>query len=255
MASGSTHDLHEVAGALHSWLHGPRVRDLVAQWPFLRTWELAEAHERGDAVAVRWRRLRETASRRPDTGLYALVEAAFEQKRLRVLSPGAKHALAHLQPPRRPSATTCRQPCRSGTAGIGCGSPTADCGKSRVRQRPSRSFSETCPTTQSRGPEARSLRAGNRSEQRRRAAEARKASPSGVNQPRIGSRWVLGALTGPRSVPPVSGRRRHPARIASTHMPSGWSTLTVWGLGKRSRFGCTAVSRAARTAGWRRTGW
>lgn len=88
MASGSTHDLHEVAGALHSWLHGPRVRDLVAQWPFLRTWELAEAHERGDAVALRWRRLRETASRRPDTGLYALVEAAFEQERLRVLSPG-----------------------------------------------------------------------------------------------------------------------------------------------------------------------
>ncbi|MFF9869634.1 DUF6193 family natural product biosynthesis protein [Streptomyces sp. NPDC013953] len=88
MASGSTHDLYEVVGVLHSWLQGPRVRELVARWPLLRTWELAEAHERGDAVAVRWRRLRETASRMPDTGLYELVEAAFDQERLRALSPG-----------------------------------------------------------------------------------------------------------------------------------------------------------------------
>lgn len=88
MASGETTDLSEVVGAFHSWLQGPRVRELVTQWPFLRTWELAEAHERGDAVSVRWRRLRETTARLPDTGLYDLVEAAFEQERLRVLSPG-----------------------------------------------------------------------------------------------------------------------------------------------------------------------
>jgi hypothetical protein len=76
MATGSSSDLSEVAGALHSWLHVPRVRELVLQWPFLRTWELAEAHERGEAVPVRWRRLREAAARRPDTSLRALVEAA-----------------------------------------------------------------------------------------------------------------------------------------------------------------------------------
>ncbi|MFD7324790.1 DUF6193 family natural product biosynthesis protein [Streptomyces sp. NPDC059875] len=73
---------------LHSWLQGPRVRELVARWPFLRTWELAEAHERGEDVPVRWRQLREAAARTPDTGLHELVEAAFEQERLRVLSPG-----------------------------------------------------------------------------------------------------------------------------------------------------------------------
>ncbi|MFD0369688.1 DUF6193 family natural product biosynthesis protein [Streptomyces sp. NPDC127114] len=88
MASGNTSDLTEASGALHSWLEGPRVGELVAQWSFLRTWELAEAHERGEAVPVRWRRLREAAARTPDTGLHELVEAAFEQERLRVLSPG-----------------------------------------------------------------------------------------------------------------------------------------------------------------------
>jgi hypothetical protein len=88
MASGSSQDLCEVAGGLHSWLLGPRVRELVAQWPFLRTWELAEAHERGAAVPVRWRQLREAAARNQDTALHELVEAAFEQERLRVLSPG-----------------------------------------------------------------------------------------------------------------------------------------------------------------------
>ncbi|MER7000768.1 DUF6193 family natural product biosynthesis protein [Streptomyces sp. NPDC000410] len=88
MASGSTQDLSEVAGALHSWSRVPRIRELVPQWPFLRTWELAEAHERGEAVPVRWRRLRTAAARTPDTALHELVEAAFEQERLRVLSPG-----------------------------------------------------------------------------------------------------------------------------------------------------------------------
>ncbi|WP_406368720.1 DUF6193 family natural product biosynthesis protein [Streptomyces sp. NBC_00647] len=58
--------------------------------PFLRIWELAEARERGEteAVAVRWRRLREAAARMPDTALHDLVEAAFRQERLRALSPG-----------------------------------------------------------------------------------------------------------------------------------------------------------------------
>ncbi|MFI8916407.1 DUF6193 family natural product biosynthesis protein [Streptomyces sp. NPDC053513] len=88
MASGNTSDLTEAAGALHTWLEGPQVGELVARWPFLRTWELAKAHERGEAVPVRWRQLREAAARTPDTGLHELVEAAFVQERLRVLSPG-----------------------------------------------------------------------------------------------------------------------------------------------------------------------
>ncbi|MFJ7413300.1 DUF6193 family natural product biosynthesis protein [Streptomyces sp. NPDC098077] len=88
MASGGTPDLTEAAGAMQSWLRAPRVRDFVAQWPFLRTWELAEAHERGDAVAVRWRQLREAVARTAGTALRELVEAAYEQEELRALSPG-----------------------------------------------------------------------------------------------------------------------------------------------------------------------
>jgi hypothetical protein len=92
MASGGTQDLSEAAGAMGSWLQGPGVRELVVQWPFLRTWELAEAHERGEAVPVRWRMMREYAAmyaaRRHETEWQDLVEAAFEQPRLRVLSPG-----------------------------------------------------------------------------------------------------------------------------------------------------------------------
>jgi hypothetical protein len=52
------------------------------------TWELAEAHERGEAIPVRWRELREHAARDPRLGLQELVEAAYEQPRLRALSPG-----------------------------------------------------------------------------------------------------------------------------------------------------------------------
>jgi hypothetical protein len=92
--------LSEVAGAMNSWLRAPRVRELVEQWPFLRTWELAAAHERGEAVAVRWRQLRASAALSQDTGLQELVEAAFEQPRLRALA-GAEHVLAHLKPPGR----------------------------------------------------------------------------------------------------------------------------------------------------------
>ncbi|MFB7247318.1 hypothetical protein CW362_30580 [Streptomyces populi] len=39
-------------------------------------------------MAVRWRQLREAAARMPDTALHDLVEAAFQQERLRALSPG-----------------------------------------------------------------------------------------------------------------------------------------------------------------------
>lgn len=88
MATGLSSDLSEIAGALHAWLRVPRVRELVAQWPFLRTWELAEAYECGETVSVRWRQLREAAERRQDAALRAFVETAFAHPRLRVLSPG-----------------------------------------------------------------------------------------------------------------------------------------------------------------------
>jgi hypothetical protein len=88
MATGDTADLSEAAGMMRSWVRGSRVRALVVRWPSLRTWELAEAHERGEAVPVRWRRLREAAVRTRNAALRELVEAAFAQPRLRALSPG-----------------------------------------------------------------------------------------------------------------------------------------------------------------------
>ncbi|MFD7032371.1 DUF6193 family natural product biosynthesis protein [Streptomyces sp. NPDC059917] len=88
MATGRTEELSDVAGALHSWTRGHRLRELVARWPFLRTWELAEAYERGDAVPARWRSLRASAEQRGDAALLDLLGAAFAEPRLRVLSPG-----------------------------------------------------------------------------------------------------------------------------------------------------------------------
>jgi hypothetical protein len=85
-AAGQTRVLPEVAGVAHSWLQAPRVRGLVARWPFLGTCELAEAHERGEAIPVLWRRLRARAAGDPQ--LRDLVEAAHEQPRLRALWPG-----------------------------------------------------------------------------------------------------------------------------------------------------------------------
>ncbi|MGW4692481.1 DUF6193 family natural product biosynthesis protein [Kitasatospora cineracea] len=90
--SGSSQDLSEVAGAMRSWHQGSRVCELTAQWTFLRTWELAEAHERGEAVPARWQMMRRIAAayaeRRQDTEWRDLVQAAFQQPRLRALSPG-----------------------------------------------------------------------------------------------------------------------------------------------------------------------
>lgn len=88
MASGSTQDLAEAAGALRTWIQGAGVRGLVARWDFLRTWELAEAHERGEAVPARWRMMRRSAARGQDADWRELVEAAYAQPRLRSLSPG-----------------------------------------------------------------------------------------------------------------------------------------------------------------------
>ncbi|MER6672831.1 DUF6193 family natural product biosynthesis protein [Streptomyces sp. NPDC000983] len=90
MATGVTDELSEVVGVMEAWPRATRVRELVAAWPYLRTWELAEAHELGEAeaVSVRWRQMRESAVRRQDHVLSDLLEAAYEQPRLRALSPG-----------------------------------------------------------------------------------------------------------------------------------------------------------------------
>lgn len=90
-----------VVRALHSWLQASRDRALVTQWPFLETWELAEAHERGEAVAravaARWRRLRESAARTPDARAMPIGDGRFRVRfadgRLRELN-GAAEAVA-----------------------------------------------------------------------------------------------------------------------------------------------------------------
>ncbi|MFJ9776745.1 DUF6193 family natural product biosynthesis protein [Kitasatospora sp. NPDC101157] len=89
MASGSAQGLAEIAGAMHAWVRaGAGVRELTERWPFLRTWELAEAHERGEAVPARWRMMLRGPARRQDSDFRDLVEAAHAEPRLRALSPG-----------------------------------------------------------------------------------------------------------------------------------------------------------------------
>ncbi|MER6197440.1 DUF6193 family natural product biosynthesis protein [Streptomyces sp. NPDC001586] len=90
-AHGNTTDLSEAAGATHSWLLGLPVPDLVARWSFLGSGEPSEADGPGDAVSVKWRRLRASAASPPYASLYELVEAAFTEPRLRALSPRTSH--------------------------------------------------------------------------------------------------------------------------------------------------------------------
>ncbi|MEU6339707.1 DUF6193 family natural product biosynthesis protein [Streptomyces sp. NPDC046977] len=117
MASGSTQNLAQVAGALHTWIQGAGVRDLVARWAFLRTWEPAEAHERGEAVPARWQMMRESAARRQDADWQDLIESAFEQPRLRVLSPG--RSMFWLTFSRRAAPPICRDLPRTRPLGNG----------------------------------------------------------------------------------------------------------------------------------------
>jgi hypothetical protein len=59
--------------------------------PFVHFGELAEAHERGDAVAVKWRLLRQHA----DDLVRPLVQAAHTQPQLRMLFPFTSHQDLH----------------------------------------------------------------------------------------------------------------------------------------------------------------
>ncbi|MEU9083504.1 DUF6193 family natural product biosynthesis protein [Streptomyces sp. NPDC048357] len=58
---------------------------------FLGSGGPSEADGPGDAVSVRWRRLRASAAAPPYASLYELVEAAFAEPRLRALSPRTSH--------------------------------------------------------------------------------------------------------------------------------------------------------------------
>ncbi|MFG2908540.1 DUF6193 family natural product biosynthesis protein [Kitasatospora sp. NPDC048286] len=112
-ATGSTDDLAEVTGAMHTWHSGARIAELLARRPFLHTSELAEAHERGEAIPVRWRQLREhtadertTARHRNVPALRELVEAAYAHPRLRALSPG--QSMSWITFSRRAAPPICR---------------------------------------------------------------------------------------------------------------------------------------------------
>ncbi|MET8754674.1 DUF6193 family natural product biosynthesis protein [Streptomyces sp. NPDC004667] len=90
---GGTGDLSAAVAALHSWERGAGAAELTARWPFLAAREasapgVAGAVEGPGAVAARWERLRESAATFPSPGRHELVEAAFREPRLRVLSPG-----------------------------------------------------------------------------------------------------------------------------------------------------------------------
>ncbi|MFB9906995.1 DUF6193 family natural product biosynthesis protein [Allokutzneria oryzae] len=83
LARGDTADITEVVGICRAWEAGACLADLRAAWPLLSYTELAEAHERGDAVEVKWRMLLENG----DPHLRPLIEAALTEPRLRELFP------------------------------------------------------------------------------------------------------------------------------------------------------------------------
>jgi hypothetical protein len=99
MATGETDDLSAVADAMHFWMRAPLVRAFVEQWPFLRTWELAEAHERGELCQSVGANCVE-----PPRGLgtQPFTNCSKPPSNNRCSGPvtGAKHEPAHLQPPR-----------------------------------------------------------------------------------------------------------------------------------------------------------
>lgn len=92
MAKGETSDLAAAVGAIGLWQAGSRLQPLRAQWPFVTYGELAEAHERGDAVPVKWKQYREAVAFYIDNDL---IEAAYEQPELRALYPFFSHELLH----------------------------------------------------------------------------------------------------------------------------------------------------------------
>jgi Family of unknown function (DUF6193) len=93
LTRGNTKDLAAVVGAAATWAGGASLAELCAAWPHLGLWELAQAHERGpgDAVALKWQRLRQHAA----PIVAPLVEAAYAEPWLRVLYPFTSHYDLH----------------------------------------------------------------------------------------------------------------------------------------------------------------
>lgn len=92
LTRGSTTDLAAVVGAAATWASGASLAELCTAWPHMGLWELAQAHERGDAVAARWQQSRQQAADK----VRPLVEAAYAQPRLRVLFPFTSHHDLHV---------------------------------------------------------------------------------------------------------------------------------------------------------------
>jgi hypothetical protein len=98
LVRGATKDLHEVVKAAAAWSAGGSLHDLRELCPFLTFGELAEAHERGPAVAVavKWRLLREELRDDiPFPAVRDLVEAAYAEPKLRALYPFTSHWSLH----------------------------------------------------------------------------------------------------------------------------------------------------------------
>ncbi|MBY8877992.1 DUF6193 family natural product biosynthesis protein [Actinacidiphila acidipaludis] len=98
LVRGRTPDLHQVARAAAVWRSGASLHELRALCPFVTFGELAEAHERGpaDAVAVKWRQLRESLHGGvPSPTVRSLVEAAFAEPKLRQLYPFTSQRSLH----------------------------------------------------------------------------------------------------------------------------------------------------------------
>ncbi|MEE1755709.1 DUF6193 family natural product biosynthesis protein [Streptomyces sp. SP18CS02] len=94
LIEGATSDARDVIRAGVAWGRGASLREMRRLLPFLRSDELAEAHERGpaDAVALQWRQmLDDAAARWSYPGYRPLLEAAHAVPELRELYPYSSH--------------------------------------------------------------------------------------------------------------------------------------------------------------------
>ncbi|MGW0803621.1 DUF6193 family natural product biosynthesis protein [Nonomuraea sp. NPDC002799] len=88
MVEAQTSDLTSAAKAIRAWQEGSRLAEVKAACPFIEYGSLAEAHERGDAVAAKWVSYRTTSASHVD---HDLIEAASTQPLLRALFPFHSH--------------------------------------------------------------------------------------------------------------------------------------------------------------------
>lgn len=108
MARGSTDDLVAIAGALHLWHSGVRVRELNTAWPFVHFDGLAEAHERGEAAEYTWQEYHDNPRDAAHLArLHAFIALAIQEPRLRALLPfTSMGTLGFAQTPTGPNRET-----------------------------------------------------------------------------------------------------------------------------------------------------